>query len=139
MGIDGRLGDARRKLRRLTPPEAHSALADGALLIDIRSEIQRATDGIVPGARIVSRNLLERRLDPSSSARDPELARPDALIIVMCDEGSQSSFAAAALQVLGLNATDLTGGFQAWRTTGLPVRLPAREDFSGALFRVHGH
>ena len=40
----------------------------------------------------------------------------------MCDEGYQSSLAAATLQELGFpRATDLIGGFQAWRAAGLSV------------------
>jgi len=43
----------------------------------------------------------------------------------MCDEGYQSSLAAANLKRLGVErATDLAGGFQAWRAAGLPVELP---------------
>lgn len=43
-------------------------------------------------------------------------------VIVMCDEGYQSSLVAATLQELGLEgATDLAGGFQAWRGAELPV------------------
>jgi rhodanese-related sulfurtransferase len=123
MGIEQLLGEARQKLTRLTPQEAERALADGALLIDIRSAERRATDGTVPGARFVPRNVLEWRLDPSSPSHDPEIARPDALIVVMCDEGYQSSLAAATLQELGLpRATDMAGGFQAWRRAGLPVK-----------------
>jgi 3-mercaptopyruvate sulfurtransferase SseA len=39
----------------------------------------------------------------------------------MCDGGYQSSLAAATLQRLGLHdATDIDGGFQAWRAAGLP-------------------
>jgi rhodanese-related sulfurtransferase len=154
MGIEELLRESRRKLARLTPQEADRALADGALLIDIRSETQRAEDGTVPGARFIPRNVLEWRLDPSSSSRDPELVRAGALIIVMCNEGYQSSLAAATLQALGLSrATDLAGGFQAWRAAGLPVKPPqrtrphwgalvdAREggSLTGALFRVLGH
>ena len=116
------LDEARGRLRRLTPAEALQACEDGAVLIDIRSESQRARDGSIPGARFVPRNVLEWRLDPSSASRDEALARPDALIVVICDEGYQSSLAAATLQELGLSrATDLQGGFQAWRSAGLPV------------------
>jgi rhodanese-related sulfurtransferase len=130
MGIEQLLGDARRKLDRLAPQEAHRALRDGAILIDIRSETQRATDGVVGEARFIPRNVLEWRLDPSSRSCDPELARADALIIVMCDEGYQSSLAAATLQELGLpRATDVVGGFQAWRAAGLAVE-PASESGS---------
>ena len=120
--VEQLLDEARRRLRRLTPAEAFQASGDGAVLIDIRSESQRARDGSIPGARFVPRNVLEWRLDPSSASREEALARPDALIVVICDEGYQSSLAAATLQELGLSrATDLQGGFQAWRSARLPV------------------
>jgi rhodanese-related sulfurtransferase len=96
----------------------------GALLIDIRSEVQRERDGVVPGARFIPRNVLEWRCDPSSEWSEPEvvgdLERP---LIVMCNEGYQSSLAAATLQRFGFaNATDLVGGFQAWQQAGLATR-----------------
>jgi rhodanese-related sulfurtransferase len=116
------LADARAGLRRLTPREAHDALGRGAVMIDIRGDDQRAHDGLIPGARRVPRNTLEWRLDPRCPHRDPRLARPDAHIVLICDEGYQSSLAAATLQRLGLPlATDVIGGFQAWRRAGLPV------------------
>lgn len=122
MGIEELLDESRRKLERLTPTDALNAVANGAVLIDIRSETQRAKDGTIPEARFVPRNVLEWRLDPSSPSRDPELARADAVIILMCDEGYQSSLAAAVLQTLGLRrATDVVGGFQAWSAAGLQV------------------
>jgi rhodanese-related sulfurtransferase len=134
MGIEELLRESRRKLARLTPQEADRALADGALLIDIRSEAQRASDGVVPGTRFVPRNALEWRVDPSSPSRDPEIARADALMILMCDEGYQSSLAAATLQDLGLSrATDVVGGFQGWRATGLPVKPVPRRPASSLL------
>jgi rhodanese-related sulfurtransferase len=123
--VDELMARARSKLERLGPVEAQAARESGALLIDIRADSQRAADGEVPGAAFVPRNVLEWRLDPASPDRDPELARPDARIVVMCDEGYQSSLAAATLQELGLpHATDLAGGFQAWRAAGLPVIRP---------------
>jgi rhodanese-related sulfurtransferase len=106
----------------MNPGEAHRALTAGAVLVDIRAESQRARDGTVPGSSIIPRNVLEWRLDPASPHRVAEIARPDAHVIVMCDEGYQSSLAAATLQDLGLaHATDMVGGFQAWRAAGLPV------------------
>ena len=90
--------------------------------MDIRSDRQRAVDGVIPGARFIARNVLEWRLDPDSPDRDPELARPPARVILICDEGYQSSLAAATVQRFGLaEATDVVGGFQAWRAAGLPV------------------
>jgi rhodanese-related sulfurtransferase len=43
-------------------------------------------------------------------------------VIVFCSEGYTSSLAAIALQDLGLHrATDMIGGFQAWKAMGLPT------------------
>jgi rhodanese-related sulfurtransferase len=42
-------------------------------------------------------------------------------LILMCDEGYQSSLAAATLIRFGLCVTDMIGGFQAWRSAGLAV------------------
>ena len=119
--VDELLAEARAGLARLGPQEVRLAMSEGAVLIDIRSESQRGRDGVVPDSRFVPRNVLEWRLDPTCEHRDPSLARPDAQVIVMCDEGYQSSLAAATLRRLGVDATDLVGGFQAWRAAGLPV------------------
>jgi rhodanese-related sulfurtransferase len=115
------LEEARSKLERLTPREASDAIGAGGILIDIRSEAQRSSDGELPDAKCMSRNVLEWRLDPSSPDRDPEVARPGVQLILICNEGYQSSLAAATLQRFGLQATDVIGGFQAWRNAGLPV------------------
>jgi len=122
-GIDELLTEARSGLARLRPEAALAALTEGAVLVDIRPLEQRIVEGEVPGAIIIGRNVLEWRLDPRSEARIPALARLDARIIVMCSEGYASSLAASSLRRLGLaEASDLDGGFQAWRAAGLPVR-----------------
>jgi rhodanese-related sulfurtransferase len=125
-GIDELLAEARSGLRRLRPEAAFAALTDGAVLVDIRPLEQRIVEGEVPGAIIISRNVLEWRFDPRSEARIPALARPDTRVIVMCSQGYASSFAATSLRRIGLaEATDLDGGFQGWQSAGLPTR-PAR-------------
>src|SRR3954451_22724251 len=113
---------ARTRIHPLSPAEAAREVAGGARLVDIRSEPQRARDGVVPGAHFHPRNVLEWRLDPASDHADPALADPAARIVLMCDEGYQSSLAAAALHDLGFTrATDVAVGFQAWVAAGLPV------------------
>jgi rhodanese-related sulfurtransferase len=119
--VEQLLDQARAKLDRLTPTQASAALDAGAVLVDIRSELQRSSDGELPGAKRFVRNVLEWRLDPSSPDRDPEVARRDIQLIVICNEGYQSSLAAATLQRFGLQATDMIGGFQAWRDASLPI------------------
>jgi rhodanese-related sulfurtransferase len=116
------LAEARRGLERLDPIAAAAAVAAGAVLVDIRSELQRKRDGVVPDSVFFPRNVLEWRCDPASSARDERVSDPVRQLIVMCDEGYQSSLAAANLKRMGFGrATDLAGGFRAWRVAGLPV------------------
>ncbi len=124
--IDELLARVRQRLRRVNPAAASEAAHDGAALIDIRSDNQIAQDGTIPGALLIQRNVLEWRLDPSSDARHPGAPGLDDQVIVVCNEGYASSFAAATLQELGFSrATDLDGGFQAWRNAGLPVTPPS--------------
>ena len=122
--IDDLLAEARERLERVDPDQAKDAVEhDGAVLVDIRSDNQRAQDGVIPGAMHHPRNVLEWRLDPESEQPDPALSGDlDRQVIIVCNEGYQSSLAAAVAQELGYeNATDLVGGFQAWRAAGLPV------------------
>jgi rhodanese-related sulfurtransferase len=124
--INDLLDAARERLDRLRPADALDAVQRGAVLVDIRSETQREADGLIPGARFCPRNVLEWRVDPASGHADPSLGGDvDAWLVLVCNEGYQSSLAAATLQDLGFaRATDLEGGFQAWRAAGLPVDRP---------------
>jgi rhodanese-related sulfurtransferase len=121
--VDDLLEEARRRLTRVEPRAAEEAVRAGdAVLVDIRAESQRAADGVVPGSVFIARNVLEWRCDPSSEHRDPRIDGRERQLIIMCNEGYQSSLAAATLHELGLTrTTDLAGGFQAWRAAGLPV------------------
>ena len=122
MTIDELLERARRKLVRVGPEQAAIEQAKGAILVDTRPVTQRAEGGEIPGAIVIDRNVLEWRLDPASPWCIPAVTSPDIRVIVVCNEGFSSSLAAATLKELGLvNATDLIGGFQAWRAAGLPT------------------
>ena len=116
------LDGARSRIRRVTPHEAHAEHLAGALLIDIRPAAQRGIEGEVPGALVIERNVLEWRLDPTSNARIPQATDHGVRVLVLCSEGYTSSLAAAALGELGLyRATDVIGGFVAWKAAGLPT------------------
>jgi rhodanese-related sulfurtransferase len=120
-GIDDILAEARARLVRLAPEDAAEAVRRGAVLVDIRPYAQREAYGQIPGSLIVERNVLEWRFDPRSDARIA-IARYELRVIVVCQEGYTSSLAAAALQDLGIfHATDLDGGFAAWKAAGLPT------------------
>ncbi|MFJ8767967.1 rhodanese-like domain-containing protein [Streptomyces clavifer] len=125
VGIDELLERTRAGYERIAPAEAAAAAAEGALLVDIRYAALREKDGLIPGALVIERNELEWRLDPLGSHRAPEAVSHDLPVVVICNEGYASSLAVASLRQLGLRrATDLIGGFQAWRAAGLPVALP---------------
>lgn len=120
--VDAFLEAAREGLDRLTPHQAAEAAAYGALLVDTRPVQDRRRFGEIPGSLIVERNLLEWRLDPTSPDRLAEAGDPARTVVVFCNEGYASSFAAASLRELGLeNATDMIGGFHAWAAAGLPT------------------
>ncbi|MEU2338821.1 rhodanese-like domain-containing protein [Streptomyces sp. NPDC006654] len=123
LGIDELLERVRTGYRRVEAQEAHDEAQVGeALLVDIRYAALRERDGLIPGALVIERNELEWRLDPQGSHKIPEATGHDLRIVVICNEGYASSLAAASLHQLGLHrATDLIGGFQAWKAAGLPV------------------
>ena len=109
---------------RLSAAAAYREMQQGALLIDIRYLEQRARDGEIPNAAIISRNEFEWRCDPSAPWRHKMITKDDykQRIIVLCNQGFQSSFAAANLARIGLsNVTDIMDGMQGWLQGGLPV------------------
>jgi len=120
--VDELLEQARAGYKRAEARQAAQLGASGALLVDIRPAAQRAEFGEIPGALIIERNVLEWRLDPTSPHRHPALTGPDHSVIIFCQAGYASSLAVVSLHQLGLgNATDLVGGFEAWKQSGLPV------------------
>ncbi|MFD3551479.1 rhodanese-like domain-containing protein [Streptomyces goshikiensis] len=124
-GIDALVERVRETYARVDAPAAHAASLGGALLVDIRYQALRERDGLIPGALVIERNELEWRLDPEGSHRVPQATGHDLRVIVICNEGYASTLAAASLHALGLpHATDLEGGFQAWKSAGLPVTPP---------------
>jgi rhodanese-related sulfurtransferase len=99
----------------VAPGDLATELAAGALVVDIRPAVDRAREGVLPGAVVIERIHLEWRLDPTSPDRIPA-AHADRRVIVVCNEGYSSSLAASTLRRLGVHrATDLVGGYRAWR------------------------
>lgn len=120
--IEQILAAARTRLDRVEPEELETERKAGAVIVDIRPIEQRAQDGELPGAIVIDRNVLEWRLDPACEHHIADVADYETRIVIVCNEGYQSSLAAALLRDVGLHrATDLVGGFQAW------LRLTAHE------------
>jgi rhodanese-related sulfurtransferase len=133
--IDDMLASARRRLERVSASEARAAQEDGALIVDTRSGDDRRRDGVIPGSLHIPLSVLEWRLDPDADPafHNPHFVGLEQRIVLVCAHGLSSSLAAARLQELGFaHATDLAGGFAAWRDEGLPI-VPATEEPPGAL------
>jgi rhodanese-related sulfurtransferase len=129
--IDDLLQEARRRLDRLEPEQADVAQQEGALLVDTRSGDARRRDGVIPGSLHIPLSVLEWRLDPAADPafHNPHIHGLGQQLILVCAHGFSSSLAAARLQELGFSrATDLAGGFAAWRDAGLPVQEAADAD-----------
>jgi rhodanese-related sulfurtransferase len=122
--IEELLAQARAQLgHRPTPQEAHAAAAAGeAILVDVRAGDVLARDGAIPGAIHHQRTVIEWRADPACEWRDERIADLDAPLILFCSQGYASSLAAQTLREMGFTrATDMDGGFDLWKSQGLPV------------------
>lgn len=113
--VDDALEAARARIApRVTPAGLGAELAAGALVVDIRPAAAREDEGALKGAVVVERTVLEWRLDPTSLHRMAPMQDPGQRVVIVCNEGYASSFAAAMLRDLGLtNVTDLEGGYRA--------------------------
>jgi rhodanese-related sulfurtransferase len=125
--IDEQLEQARVGWQRLTAGQAHAAQREGALLVDTRTPAQRATQGELPGALVIDRTVLEWRLDPTSADKIPE-AVTGMRVIVICRQGYSSSLAVRSLRDIGIDATDVIGGVEAWISDGLAVHRGASDE-----------
>ncbi|KAF5376367.1 hypothetical protein D9757_008635 [Collybiopsis confluens] len=131
-GIEAFLLEVRAKLQRLEPHQAHEELREPEVdaptfLVDIRPAAQRDEEGGIAGSLVIDRNVLEWKFDPRSASRLNIADRYDLRIIVFSQDGDSSSLAAYSLQRLGLlNATDIIGGYRAWREARLPIDIPIK-------------
>lgn len=115
------VSDAKAKIENLTPAQVAEEQKAGALLVDLREQNEREDHGVIPGAVVVSRGMLEWSADPSSSYHRSEF-EPTRRIIFHCAAGGRSALAAETLQEMGYtNVAHLNGGFSAWEAADLPV------------------
>jgi rhodanese-related sulfurtransferase len=119
--VDRLLARARARIEPRVCPSQLIGVAPEMLVVDIRPDEQRRRDGELPGAIAIDRNVLEWRLDPSSPDR-AAFVRKSQRVVLVCNEGYQSSLAAAVLRELGVDATDMIGGFRAWQQSSQSLR-----------------
>lgn len=112
--IDEVLARVRASIGRVEPQDLATEMKRGALVVDIRPPAVRSTEGEIPGALVVDRNVLEWRLAPSSPDRMADVQ--GRRVVVVCNDGYASTLAAGSLRQVGVHeATDLAGGFRAWK------------------------
>jgi rhodanese-related sulfurtransferase len=120
--IERYLDQVRARISVVDVESAHRMHAAGALLVDTRPLEQRRRHGVIDGAVLIDRTVLEWRLDPTSADRHPAAIGHTGPIIVFCQEGYSSILAVGTLNDLGVrDAHDLGGGFDAWVAAGLPI------------------
>jgi len=95
----------------ISPPDAHAALAAGAILIDVREPSEWA-QGHTPDTRHIPLATLPKHV--AALPRDRQL-------LVICRSGSRSRSAAKFLREQGFDARSVAGGIGVWAAHGLPV------------------
>ena len=99
----------RPEVTETSPQEARRRLEAGAVLIDVREEIELRRNPTVARAVHLPRGELEYAVGDA-------VANKDTPVLVICALGMRSVLAAATLQALGYrDVTVVQGGLRAWR------------------------
>jgi molybdopterin/thiamine biosynthesis adenylyltransferase/rhodanese-related sulfurtransferase len=110
------LKEARTQIREVTPQDV-DALPAGTTVIDVR-EASEWEQGHLPNALHISKSYVEQQVENAVPDRD-------APVVLYCAGGVRSLFAAQTMEQLGYtNVASMSGGFQAWKSAGLPWEAP---------------
>ena len=120
------IAEARARIENLSPADVAAELTTGsAVLIDLREPGERVEHGVIPGAVLAPRGMLEFYADPTSAYHRVEFD-PGRRTILYCASGGRSALAAATIQDLGYTqVAHLNGGLKAWREAGYRVEQDA--------------
>ncbi|MFO7280451.1 MAG: rhodanese-like domain-containing protein [Thermoanaerobacterales bacterium] len=114
---------AKAGIENLGPAEVAAEVGRGAVLVDVREPTETA-DGVIEGAVLAPRGMLEFHADPATPYHLDALS-PERRVVVYCAAGSRSALAARTLQELGYrDVAHLEGGVQAWLADGRPLVPP---------------
>lgn len=116
------VAEAKAQIENLSVGQMAQEVADGnALIVDLREPEERAQHGMIPGALLAPRGMLEFWADPTSSYHRAEFD-PNRRVILHCAGGGRSALAAVTLQQMGYtNVAHLEPGFNGWKAAGQPV------------------
>ncbi len=113
------LRETKEKIGHATAEEVDARLAAGETptLLDVREDDEFAT-GVIPGAITLSRAHFESRVEDRVPDKDAE-------VIVYCQSGVRSAFAARTMQDLGYtDVRHLDGGIVRWKDLGFDLIIP---------------
>jgi molybdopterin/thiamine biosynthesis adenylyltransferase/rhodanese-related sulfurtransferase len=111
------LREGRSEIPEISPSEADALRTEGVILVDVREQYEW-DEGYIPGAIHVAKSYFEQQIESAVSDRD-------ARIVLYCAGGIRSLFAAQTLQGMGYtNVINMGGGFNAWKSQGLPWTAP---------------
>lgn len=119
------MAELRQRIGEVTPTEALTRQAHGALLVDVREDAERVT-GTPVGALGLSRGFLELRIEQVETDRQRD-------ILTLCASGTRSLLAADTLARMGYTRVySVAGGFNRWKAEGLPVAIDEHLDADAA-------
>jgi sulfur-carrier protein adenylyltransferase/sulfurtransferase len=113
------LGRLKSELREIDVKGTQSLLDQPKppVVLDVREQ-DEYVQGFIPGAMWIPRGLLEQKVEEAI----PEKSAP---VIIYCAGGARSPLSARSLIELGYTDVRwMTGGFNAWKRTGLPWKAP---------------
>ncbi len=124
-GVTELVTRAKAGIENLSPGEVAAEMTAGdVLVVDVR-EPHETSGGVLAGALLAPRGMLEFHADPATPYHLAEFD-PGRRVIVYCAAGSRSALSARTLQELGYHdVAHLEGGFKAWVAEGRPVAHPA--------------
>jgi len=118
---DRELAALRARIAEISPSDAQRLQQQGAALIDVR-EADEIAQGSPPGALRLGRGFLELRVEDAI----PDFDQP---VVLMCNGGTRSLFAADSLARMGYSTLfSMVGGFSRWKAEGLPFEQPSQLD-----------
>ena len=119
------LEEYRSHIDRVAPEDVEAIVDAGGVVVDTRDTADRTAEGVIPGSVHLPLSVLPWRADPDSEHRDPGVSDLDKPMIIVCNDGYSSSWAAATLVDMGFTQVgDLVGGHRGWVRSGRPVEHP---------------
>ncbi|HUF31899.1 MAG TPA: molybdopterin-synthase adenylyltransferase MoeB [Acidimicrobiales bacterium] len=111
------LAKTKTEITEVDTEGAAAAIADGAVVLDVR-EPDEYEQGAIPGAVHIARGNLEAQVED-------RIADRDAKVVVHCAGGARSAFAAKTLAELGYtDVVSMAGGFNRWKDEGRDWKAP---------------